>query len=84
MVTEVGRWRSQHPVHRRLLDQAWPAIAPVGITDSFAFYGNHVRDLLHVVVPSAHSDFLSIDAHWAAQLREVQTNLGLDRPWIHT
>jgi hypothetical protein len=47
-------------------------------------HSNHWRDLLHMVVPIAHCDFVLLDRAWATKARQVVTRISNPKHPIKT
>lgn len=48
------------------------ALARFTITDTFALDGNHARDLFHAIASVRCAQMVTLDAHWAAQVRKLK------------
>jgi hypothetical protein len=54
------------------------------IMGTFRFESTDVRDVHHLIVPAACSDFILLDPHWAEQLRQILHRLGVLSPRVFT
>ncbi len=48
------------------------ALARYTITDTFTLNDNHVRDLFHAIASVRCAQMVTLDAHWAAQVRKLK------------
>jgi hypothetical protein len=55
------------------------ALARFTITDTFTLDRNHARDLFHAIASVRCAQMVTLDAHWAAQVRKLRLSPGFVR-----
>jgi hypothetical protein len=83
----IQEWRNEYARNPKELDKKYPllkfdatkpmrgiyyALARYTITDAFTLNDNHGRDLYHAVVSVRCADMVTLDAHWAGQVRKLK------------
>jgi len=83
----VQDWRDEYARNPNALDRTFPllkfdarkpmrgiyyALARYTITDTFRLTDNHARDLFHAVASVQCADIVTLDAHWAGQVRKLK------------
>ena len=80
-------WRGEHARNPKELDNKYPLLdfdparpmrgiyyrlARYTITDTFTLNDNHARDLFHAVASVHCGEMVTLDAHWAGQVRKLK------------
>ena len=83
----IQEWRDEYARNPNELDNRYPllqfdalrpmrgiyyALARYTITDTFRLNDNHARDLFHSVASVHCADMVTLDAHWAGQVRKLK------------
>jgi hypothetical protein len=84
---DLQAWRDEYARNPKALDNKFPllkfdATKPMravynglvryAITDTFTLNDNHARDLCHAMVSVRCAQMVTLDAHWAGQLRKLK------------
>ena len=83
----IRRWRKTYAASPKALDEKYPllkfdATKPMRgiycglvrytITDTFTLNDNHVRDLFHAIASVRCAQMVTLDTHWAGQVRKLK------------
>jgi hypothetical protein len=83
----IQEWRDAHAKNPREIDSKYPllkfdskkpmrsiyyGLARFSITDTFRLDDNHARDLFHAVASVRCAEMVTLDAHWAGQVRKLK------------
>lgn len=83
----IQEWRDAYAKDPRELDGKYPllkldrakpmrsiyyGLVRYSIVDTFAFNDNHARDLLHAIAAVRCAEMVTLDGHWAAQVRKLK------------
>lgn len=83
----IQEWRDAHAKNPREIDSKYPllkfdprkpmrsiyyGLARYSITDRFRLDDNHARDLFHAVASVRCAEMVTLDAHWAGQVRKLK------------
>lgn len=87
LLQNLQEWRDGHKSDPNALEQKYPSLrfdpqkpmhgiynglARLTITDSFKLNDNHARDLFHTVASVRCAEMVTLDAHWAGQVRKLK------------
>jgi len=87
LLKNLGEWRAAHAANPKEVDTKYPflkfdsakpmrgiyyGLVRYAITDSFTLNERHARDLYHAIASVGCADLVTLDAHWAGQVRKLK------------